>query len=722
MKMLDAMAKIARDAGYVAGRGSLRLFFETFYGLEVEGLENLEKAGDTPIFVLNHVSFLDAPIAACLTDRRPMFAVNTGIAGRWWLKPFLSMFNALPLDPTKPMATRTLINQVRDGHPLVIFPEGRITVTGSMMKVYDGAAMVADKTGAMVVPVRIEGPEKTIFSRLPKERFGKRLRAKTRVTILEPVRIEVPALLKGRKRRQAAGAELQRLMSNLVFQTSSKSGTIFDAVVRAATEFGEKRTALQDPVGGSLNYRTVLTGTRVLAKRFAAMFPKEQRLGIMLPNANGSAVTLLAVMSAGKTPAMINFSAGASNVIAACQAAELHTVLTSREFLTRAKLWPLVDAMRDHVQVVYLDDIKASVGTIEKAAALLNRHKAVTPSSSNDAAAILFTSGSEGTPKGVVLTHANILANASQAAAVVEFNPSDKVFNVLPLFHSFGLTAGLILPLTAGVPVYMFPSPLMFKAVPEAIYGSNATIIFGTDTFLTGYARTAHPYDLRSIRYCFAGAEPVKEQTRKTYMEKFGIRILEGYGVTEAAPVLALNTPMFNRSGSVGKLLPGIEARIEPMDGIDGGGRLKVRGPNVMAGYLRHENPGVLEALVDGWHDTGDIVEIDDDGFLFIKGRAKRFAKIGGEMVSLAAVESMASSLWQTALCAVAIVPDIRKGERLVLVTDHATADRKDLVQFARSEGFPELAIPSEIIISKVPLLGSGKIDFPAVTQIAGGK
>ncbi len=288
---------------------------------------------------------------------------------------------------------------------------------------------------------------------------------------------------------------------------------------------------------------------------------------------------------------------------------------------------------------------------------------------------ILFTSGSEGTPKGVVLSHRNILANCAQAAARIDFGRRDKLFNVLPVFHSFGLTAGTILPLVSGVPIYLYPSPLHYRTVPELIYGVNATIVFGTDTFLAGYARSAHPYDFRSLRYIVAGAEPVRESTRRTYMEKFGLRILEGYGVTETAPVLALNTPMFNQFGTVGRLMPGMEPRLEPVPGVDEGGRLFVRGPNVMLGYLKADNPGVIEPPPEGWHDTGDIVTIDAQGFVTIKGRAKRFAKIGGEMISLAAVEMLAAQLWPDAMSAVATAPDPRKGERLVLVTQQKRRD-----------------------------------------------
>jgi acyl-[acyl-carrier-protein]-phospholipid O-acyltransferase/long-chain-fatty-acid--[acyl-carrier-protein] ligase len=316
-----------------------------------------------------------------------------------------------------------------------------------------------------------------------------------------------------------------------------------------------------------------------------------------------------------------------------------------------------------------------------------------------------------------------MLANAAQADARIDFGRSDKVFNVLPLFHSFGLTVGLILPLVHGVPVYLYPSPLHYRIVPELIYGVNATIMFGTDTFLAGYARSAHSYDFRSLRHILAGAEPVKVSTRRVYMEKFGLRILEGYGVTETAPVLAINTPMFNKFGTVGRLLPGMEMRLEPVPGVEDGGRLHVRGPNVMLGYLRAENPGVLERPEGGWHDTGDIVSVDQEGFITIRGRAKRFAKVGGEMISLAAVETLASELWPDAISGVVTVPDSRKGERLILVTTKKDPVRSDLIAFARERGASEMMVPAEVlIVENVPLLGSGKIDYPALQKLVNEK
>ncbi len=693
----------------------ISIIFRAFHRVEIEGIENLEKAGDTPIFAPTHVSFLDAPLAMILTDKRPVFAVNSEIAKRWWLKPFLKPFNALPLDPTKPIATRTLIRSVEGGQPLVIFPEGRITVTGSLMKVYDGAAMVADKTGSFIVPIKIDGLEKSPFSRLNALQVKKKLFPKVRVQIMEPVQLSIPEEIKGRKRRHHAGAGLYKIMTDLVYKSSDKEGTVVEEVINAAKEFGMKKVILQDPVDGDLTFGKLLIGIRVLGEKVAKRFPDQQNLGVMLPNSNGVAVTTLAVMSAGRTPAMINFTAGPANIAVACKAAQLKSVLTSRRFVAKAKLETLIESMQKDVEIVYLEDVRASVSKFDKLKGALLRTRPFVQKTASDPAVILYTSGSEGVPKGVVLTHKNILANASQAAARVDFNSNDKVFNVLPMFHAFGLTAGTILPIVFGVPVFMFPKATDFRTAPEAIYASNATIIFGTDAFLNGYARAAHPYDFQSIRYIFAGAAKVEETTRALYTNKFGKRILEGYGVTEGAPVLALNTPMENKPGTVGKLLPGIEARYELEPGM--GDRLFVRGANVMAGYLRAENPGVLEPPPEGWHDTGDIVKVDADGFITIIDRAKSFAKIGGEMVSTTAVTEVVNKFWQGVVSAAVAAPDPRKGEKIVLVTEYEQADRSDLIKFFKEQGMNELSIPAEIIVTKVPLLASGKVDMVSVKK-----
>jgi acyl-[acyl-carrier-protein]-phospholipid O-acyltransferase/long-chain-fatty-acid--[acyl-carrier-protein] ligase len=696
----------------------LSIVFRAFYHLEVKGYDNIAKAGHNAILALNHVSFLDPPLAMSLLPKPPVFAVDVAMSRNWWIQPFLKFVRTMALDPLKPFSLRAIINAVRDGDMLVIFPEGRITVTGSLMKIYDGAAMIADKSEAMVVPVHIDGPAATIFSRLSSSQVRRRLFPKITVNILEPVKLKLDPELKGRRRRQAAGAALYEIMSDLMFRSAPTDRTVVEAVIEAAKIHGKSWLAIQDPVSGSLTYRRLLQATTILGAKLMPLALEGRALGVMLPTSNGAVVTLLSVMSAGRVPAMINFTAGAANILAACRAAEVDTILTSRTFVEKGRLENLVAHLEQKVRIVYLEDIRKTITTSDKLRGLLGWKKPVVARKPDDWAVILFTSGTEGLPKGVVLSHRNILTNVAQCAARIDFGREDKLFNALPIFHSFGFTGGMVLPLISGVPLYLYPSPLHYRTVPELVYGVCATVLFGTDTFLNGYARMANPYDFHSVRYVVSGAEPVRDSTRQIYLEKFGLRILEGYGLTETSPVLALNTPMFNKFGTVGRLLPGMTAKLEHVDGVDEGGRLYVRGPNVMLGYLRADRPGVLEVPPEGWHDSGDIVTIDDQGFIAIKGRAKRFAKVGGEMVSLAAVEMLAADLWPDNVTAVAAVADPRKGERLVMVTDKHGATRADFQAYARSKHASELMLPSEIIVlDKLPLLGSGKVDHLALQK-----
>ena len=423
---------------------------------------------------------------------------------------------------------------------------------------------------------------------------------------------------------------------------------------------------------------------------------------------------------------MLNFTVGLSNMRSACETAEIRTVVTARSFVEQAKLEEVVAGLESEGRrVLYLEDIAGQIGGMAKLWAAITRpsigarHRRM--NISPDApAVILFTSGSEGTPKGVVLTHRNLLANCAQLAARIDFNSSDVVLNALPVFHSFGLTGGTLLPLLNGIRTVFYPSPLHYRIVPALAYDANATIMFGTDTFLSGYARMAHSYDFYSLRYIFAGAEKVRDETRRAFAEKFGLRILEGYGATEAAPVIAVNTPMHFKAGTVGRLLPAIEARLKDVPGIDEGGRLYISGPNVMAGYMLAAEPGKLQPPEGGWHDTGDIVTFDDAGFITIRGRAKRFAKIGGEMVSLPAVEGYASAVWPGAEHAVVTRPDPRKGEQLVLFTTAPDAGQKALQEWAKANGVVELMIPRDVrIVDSLPVLGTGKIDYVTLGKMA---
>ena len=698
------------------GRFILRFFFR----LEVKGLEHLQGLGQRVVIAPNHVSLLDGPILLSILPRQAAFAVNTQIAQSWWARPFLRFIPAHLLDPARPLAARALVNAVKAGEMIVIFPEGRITVTGGLMKIYDGAAMIADRSDAAIIPVHIEGAERSGFSYLKPSQTRKAWFPKITVTILPPRRLSGDPALKGKARRQAAGLALQDIMTDAAVASAPQELTLFEALVRAKKTRATGAPALSDPLGASLSYGKLVLGAQVLGAKLEAFAAPGGPVGVMLPNTTAVAVTFFALQSIGRVPAMINYTAGAPNIRGSCNAAGVSVILTSRTFVQKARLQALVGHLEPAIRMIYLEDVRGAVTLGDKVAGILAGSRPRVVRRPGDPAVILFTSGTEGVPKGVVLSHSNVLANCAQCLARIAVNGEDTALNVLPVFHSFGLTVGLIMPLIAGVPVCLYPSPLHYRIVPELIYDIGATILLGTNTFLAGYARSAHPYDLRSVRLAIAGGEAVKDDTRRTYMDRFGVRILEGYGVTETSPVLAMNTPIANKAGTVGRLSPLMEARLEPVTGIEGGGRLFVRGPNVMLGYYRAENPGTLEPPPGGWHDTGDIVAIDAQGFIVIKGRVKRFAKIAGEMISLAAVEAMAAQAAPDTPLAVVAVPDARKGEHTVLLITDATLTRDIFQRYARANGAPELMVPTEImVVPSLPLLGSGKPDYVAATALA---
>jgi acyl-[acyl-carrier-protein]-phospholipid O-acyltransferase / long-chain-fatty-acid--[acyl-carrier-protein] ligase len=724
--LLNAVAAVVvmRLVPGVILKTALAALFRLLYRVELHGLENYRKAGARTVIVANHLSFLDGVLLAAFLPGRPAFAIATDQAAAWWVKPFLGLFDAVPLDPTRPFATKVLIRAVEDGRHCVIFPEGRITVTGALMKIYEGPAMIADKARATILPVRLEGPQYTPFSRL-KGKVRLRSFPKVTITLLEPQEIALPAEIRGRARRREIGRRLYDVMSSMVFATADIRRTLLEALIDARDLHGGRRPILEDVERKPLGYNRLLAGSFVLGRRFAATSRPGEMLGVLLPNATAAVVTFFACHAYRRVPAMLNFSTGARNMLAACRLAGIRTIITSRRFIERAKLGDALALLADGRRILYLEDLAAAIGLGERlrglvAARLAPMVRRRRPAASAEAAVVLFTSGSEGTPKGVVLSHANLLANCHQLAARVDFSPSDHVFNALPIFHSFGLTGGMVLPLVSGVPLFLYPSPLHYRIVPEAAYDTNATILFGTDTFLTGYARAANPYDFYSLRYVFAGAEKVRDETRRQWTEKFGLRILEGYGATETAPVLATNTPMHFKAGTVGRLLPGISFRLDRVEGVSEGGRLVVAGPNIMKGYLSATTPGTVEPPPGGWYDTGDIVSVDAEGYVRILGRAKRFAKIAGEMVSLGAVETLAAALWPEHRHAAVALPDARKGEQVVLLTDHAAANVEALLARARVDGIAEIMVPRMVFpVAGVPLLGTGKVDYGAARAIA---
>jgi len=517
------------------------------------------------------------------------------------------------------------------------------------------------------------------------------------------------------------------------FDPARSRRSLFSGLVAAANAFGPDRVILEDADGTALTYKRLILSSLVLGRRLAKLTQPGENVGILLPNAAGLPVTVLGLNAYGRVAAVLNFSAGRRALSSAIRIAGLRTIFTSRRFVELGGLEELVAALSAaeyapgaKTRIIYLEDVRAAIGLIDKIAGALRAARAksfyrANPADADRPAIILFTSGTEGAPKGVVLTNGNLVANVEQSRVHLGtlLVPGETLLNPLPIFHSFGLTAGTFVPIFAGVKCALYPSPLHYKQIPKFVEKVKATLMVATDTFLSGYARASEPGQLDSLKYVVCGAEKVKEPTRQL-IAPAGIEILEGYGVTETSPVLACNLPNCNRHGTVGRLLPGIEARLEDVPGLQEGKRLLVRGPNVMAGYLLHDSPGMIVGPNDGWHDTGDIVTMDGDGFVSICGRAKRFAKLGGEMVSLAAVETLACDLWRDAQHVVLSFPDPRKGEQLLLVTDKADANKDDLLAHARREGFPELWVPKSIlIVPAVPVLATGKVDLQGTVELA---
>lgn len=494
---------------------------------------------------------------------------------------------------------------------------------------------------------------------------------------------------------------------------------LWEALKGTRRRVGSKAPLLTDFMGGSLSLGRLLIAASVLTRVLPRSDLQGSAIGVMLPNTVGVAPVCLALQALGFVPALLNYTAGPASLVSACQTAPLTCVLSSRAFVEKAKLETLVEAMQPHVRFLWVEDVRSQITFLDKLVSVLVPARC--RAQRDDTAFLLFTSGSEGLPKGVALSHGNVLSNIEQVLERVSLLGCDCLFNALPLFHSFGLLAGLWLPLVAGFRSHLFPSPLQYKTLCEEVRRVRATIFVSTDTFLRGTALHASPDDFASVRLVVAGAEAVKPATRVLVRERMGQEIYEGYGVTECSPVTSVNTPEAQKPGTVGRLFPRMEARFESVEGLDTeGGRLFLRGPNIMKGYILPSQPGVIVPPVDGWHDTGDIVHMDEDGYLTIKGRAKRFAKIGGEMVSLAAVEALCADLIEDALLVAVALPDAKRGERVLILTTKASLSMEVLRQHFKAQGASELMLPERVVVvDDLPVLGAGKINFMEARQQA---
>ena len=680
------------------------------------------------VYVANHVSFLDPVLLFAFLPGDPVFALNGHLYRNRLIRFLMRTADVMPFNPIEPGDIKELIAKVDGGRLCVIFAEGRVTESGGLMKIYEAPGLVADKSGAPLIPVWIEGPQYGYFSKT-KGKLPHRPLPKVRVIVGRPRSFKLKDEL--RRQRDHISNEVYMILREMSFEVRYNPDiSLFAQLMKTAKIHAKKGLFrrpkfVEDIQRKPQSYRDIVIKSFVLGKYLKRRTEPEEHVGLFLPNSVAALCSFFGLTAYDRIPVMLNFSVGAQNMVSMCKTAQVRIVVTSLAFVKTAKMEDAVKMMEEAgVKIIYLEKAAKEIGLWDKINAYLRYKIKRVPikKGGNRKAVILFTSGSEGTPKAVVLSHANIISNIKQMSAIETINVTDTVFNALPMFHSFGLVVGTLFPLFEGSKLFLYPLPLHYRVVAEIVYEIGASIMFGTDTFFRGYGRIAHPFDFHNIRFMFGGAEAVKPDTRNIWMERLGIRVLEAYGATECSPVVSANNRIFNRFGSIGKLLPAIEYKIEPVPGIEKGGELVVRGPNIMMGYILPDNPGVLVPLEGGWYHTGDVVEIDEIGFVYIRDRIKRFAKIGGEMVSLNAVHEMVCKAYETDgefQYGVVAIPHESKGEQIVLATNNRNVSQDGLHAYIRANAMSELFLPRIILyMEKLPVFATGKADNVTLKKI----
>lgn len=702
-------------------RFCLRVFFRVFKtrcSIQFDE-KKLPKKG---VYVSNHVSFLDPVLLFAFLPGNPVFALNGHLYRRKWIRFLMKTADICLFNPIEPGDIKELIAKVDSGRLVMIFAEGRVTENGGLMKIYEAPGLVADKSKAPIIPIWISGPQYGYFSKT-KGKLPHRPLPKMKITVGKPRSFKLKDEL--RRQRDHISNEVYMILREMCFEVSYNPNiSLFAQLMKTAKVHSKKgffkRPYFVEDIKREPNtYKDIIIKSFVIGKYFKRRTVPGEHVAMLLPNSIAALCTFFGLSAYDRVPVMLNFSVGARNMASMCKTAQAKKVITSLSFIKTAKMEAVVDVLKaDGYEVVFLEKMAKEIGLWSKINAFLRYKIKRVPhrDGGNKKAVILFTSGSEGAPKAVVLSHANIISNIKQMSSIETINITDTVFNALPMFHSFGLTVGTLFPLLEGAKLFLYPSPLHYRVVAEIVYEIGATIMFGTDTFFRGYGKIAHPFDFHNIRFMFGGAEAVKPDTRNMWMERFGIRVLEAYGSTECSPVITANNRIFNRFGSIGKLLPALEYKINHVDGIEKGGELWIKGPNIMQGYIMPDNPGVLVPLEGGWYHTGDVVEIDEIGFVYIRDRIKRFAKIGGEMVSLNAVDEMVRKAYEWMGgefdYGVVAVPHESKGEQIVLVTNNRHVEQDVLHSYIRNNGMSELFLPRIILFrDKLPVFATGKAD-----------
>ena len=700
----------------------LRLLLRLLFGFRVHNPSALAAPG--PVMLLpNHVSWFDWLFVAVCLDNQWRIVTSRQAAQTSWGHRFIMLNRfTFPVDFDSPFAVKRMAEFLRAGGKLVIFPEGRLSRTGALMKLFDGTGFLLFKTNAKVITCYLRGANRLPFSPNPnRKKLFPRVSAHFSAVLTPPVLTGTTTMRARHKLTRWLYDTMVKQQFDIELDATPKN--VLAAILEMARQFPGV-VVLEDAMHRKLTYRRLLTGAGAMAQQWRQRWPggDNARIGVLLPASLAVPVTMLSLWAAEKIPAIFNFSTGIATMLACAQLAGVKQIITSKTFLERAKL--NVQAMKDAgIEFIFLEDVRAQIPLWRTWCSLLRvslNPRGLIPKPQSEVAVVLFTSGSEGVPKGVELTHTNLLANIRQILAVFDLNDSDRLFNAMPLFHSFGVI-GMALPLIHGCYVFLYPSPLHYRVIPTLIYELDCTVFFGTNTFLNGYARKANPFDFRTLRLLVAAAEKLQEATANTWARQFGERVLEAYGATECSPCVTVNTPLYPRFGSAGRFMPGMDYKFEPVEGVAEGGRLWVRGPNIMRGYLNAEaNEQFLAA--GGWYDTGDVARVDEDGFLHILGRLKRFAKVSGEMVSLtAAEEALAGAFPQYGLrlqIAILARPDADRGEVLIAVSNEPKLQLEQIRAAIKSKGLSNLYLPKELkYMRDIPKLGTGKVNHRELQQ-----
>lgn len=717
------------------------LLAHTIYSMKVLGATRVPEKGPA-LIICNHVAYVDPPLILAALSRPVRFIMYRNIYNAWPIHPFAKAFGAIPISPEdKPRQMLKSFEEAREalknGELVCIFAEGAVTRIGHMLGFRKGFERIVKDLDVPIVPAYIDQIWGSIFSNRDGKFFWKiprQLPYPVTLAFDTPVPATTPAWLIRQK--------IQELSAELAMRRRNRYPSLGEAFLHLAKR-NFQRLAVSDTSGKQLKYGALLVAVLVLRKRLQSVLGSSKMVGIMLPPSVGGVLANLSLTLDSRVPVNLNFTSGADSIKFALKKCEIERVITSRAFIE--KIGEEVSSAVPGGQL-YLEDLLQDITLQEKLSVLLpsfllpvklyNRFILKNLTAKEDLATVIFSSGSTAEPKGVMLSHGNIMSNVESISELFQLNKRDGIVGVLPLFHSFGFTASMWLPLLCGIRVGYHPSPVDGGPIGELVQRDKLTILMSTPTFLLGYLRKCAPEQFASLRLVVTGAEKLKDRVADAFYERFKLRPMEGFGATELSPVASFNVPDFhdavtsqagNRPGSVGRPVPGVSFRIVDIDTgetmpPEKEGLILVRGPNVMLGYLGDEKR-TQEAIVDGWYVTGDLGYLDDEGFIFITDRLSRFSKIGGEMVPHGKVEdAIHQALAVTdVVCAVTAVPDEKKGEKLVVLSTVAI-DGGEISKKLSEQGLPNLWIPkreSFAMVEALPYLGTGKLDLKQIKRMA---